>query len=89
MTNKEASEVFGERVRRKRLMCGLTQKALAERLGVPPTHVSKLESGYYLSIEFGEIHQLLEALLTNADYLLGLSNDPGEIPAGVLVELAL
>jgi len=84
MDNREASRTFGERVRRKRLMCGLSQKALAERLETPPTHVSKLEGGQYLSIEFGEIHQLIEVLFTSANYLLGLSNDPGEIPEALL-----
>jgi hypothetical protein len=49
--------------------------------------VSKLEGGQYLSIEFGEIHQLIDVLLTNADYLLGVSNDPGEIPEELLAVL--
>ena len=84
MDNKEASRIFGQRVRRKRQMCGLTQKALADRLRVPPTHISKLEGGVYVGIDFAEIHDLIEALLTSADYLLGISSDPGEIPEPLL-----
>lgn len=89
MDNKEASHIFGQRVRRKRQMCGLTQRALAERLGVPATHISKLEAGLYVGIEVAEIHHLIEALLTSADYLLGISSDPGEIPEALLAVLTV
>jgi transcriptional regulator with XRE-family HTH domain len=84
MDNREASQIFGHRVRRKRQICGLTQKALADKLGVPATHISKLEGGLYVGIDFAEIHDLIEALMTSADYLLGISSDPGEIPEVLL-----
>ena len=76
----EAAQVFGSRVRRRRMMVGLNQRQLAERIGVPATHLSRLEGGYMLTVGVGELLRLIDVLQTSADYLLGLSNEPGEIP---------
>lgn len=38
------AETFGERIRRERLKLGLTQRQLADRVGVSVPHISKLES---------------------------------------------
>ncbi|HYO77486.1 MAG TPA: helix-turn-helix transcriptional regulator [Thermoanaerobaculia bacterium] len=39
------AELFGKRLRELRLADGLTQEALAERAGLPHTHVSAMERG--------------------------------------------
>jgi transcriptional regulator with XRE-family HTH domain len=75
-----AAKAFGDRIRRRRMMVGLNQRELAERIQVPPTHLSRLEGGYILTVGILELQRLLEVLQTSTDYLLGLSNDPGEIP---------
>jgi len=80
MDDAEAARLFGDRVRRKRMMVGLNQRQLAERIEVPPTHLSRLEGGNLLSVGIGELLRLVEVLKTSPAYLLGLSNDPGEIP---------
>jgi transcriptional regulator with XRE-family HTH domain len=81
MDDAEAARLFGDRVRRRRMMVGLNQRQLAERIGVPPTHLSRLEGGYILTVGIGELRRLLDVLETSPAYLLGLSTDPGEIPA--------
>jgi len=42
------AELFGSRLRELRLAAGLTQEALAERAGLPHTHVSAMERGLKL-----------------------------------------
>jgi transcriptional regulator with XRE-family HTH domain len=44
--NKSAAgELFGARLRELRLKRGLSQQGLAERVGIPQTHVSAMEVG--------------------------------------------
>lgn len=40
-----AGELLGARIRELRLKRGLSQQALAERVGIPQTHVSAIEVG--------------------------------------------
>jgi transcriptional regulator with XRE-family HTH domain len=40
-----AGQLFGARLREVRLKRGLSQQALAERVGIPQTHVSAMELG--------------------------------------------
>jgi transcriptional regulator with XRE-family HTH domain len=42
------SELFGTRLRELRQAAGLTQQALAERAGLPHTHISAMERGIKL-----------------------------------------
>ena len=41
----EAGELLGARIREVRLKRGLSQQSLAERVGIPQTHVSAMELG--------------------------------------------
>jgi transcriptional regulator with XRE-family HTH domain len=43
-----AGELLGARIREVRLKRGLSQQALAERVGIPQTHVSAMELGIQL-----------------------------------------
>ena len=68
---------FGERVRELRLDRELTQRQLAERLGVSFTYISKVENeklhfGDYPSENF--IHKLAEELEADEDELLLLAD---------------
>ena len=65
MDDAQAAKVFGERVRRKRMMVGLNQRQLAERIAVPPTHLSRMEGGYILTVGIGELLRLVEVLQTS------------------------
>jgi transcriptional regulator with XRE-family HTH domain len=89
MDDCEAQKQFGERIHRKRLMCGMNQRTLANRIDSYPVRISKLESGKYASIGIGELRKLVKALQTSADYLLGLSSDPGEIPEHTAIMIAV
>lgn len=49
MTRSSAvAELFGERLRELRKAAGLTQEALADRAGLPHTHISAMERGIKL-----------------------------------------
>ena len=49
MTRSSAvAELFGERLRELRHAAGLTQEALADRAGLPHTHISAMERGIKL-----------------------------------------
>jgi transcriptional regulator with XRE-family HTH domain len=66
---------FGERLARRR--CKLTQKALAERLGVAPSEMHCLERGLVQDPHGSRVVALADALGVTTDYLLrGL----GELP---------
>ena len=70
---------FGERVAWRRQMVGLTQKEVAARLGLNRTHLVQVEKGRYLSLRLEVLAGLARLLKTSTDFLLGLSDDPGEI----------
>lgn len=60
---------FGKRMQKSRLLRGLTQEQLAERLHVDRTHITKVERGdRACSVDF--LVDLSDALHVSADYLL-------------------
>ena len=67
-----AQTTLGERARARRKELGLSQMALAERIGLHFTFVS--------SVERGERNLSLRSLLVLAD---GLEVDPGDLVAGL------
>ena len=71
---------FGRRVRRKRMAMGIMQVELAQRSGLPQTQISKIEGGQYQSMNLTALVQLARALHTSTDYLLGESDEAGEVP---------
>jgi transcriptional regulator with XRE-family HTH domain len=74
-------EIFGERLRRRRMALGLNQQQLAERLGWQAATISRYERGrYHSNMNFDRLRQLALALATSTDYLLGLTHDPGPVP---------
>ena len=64
---------IGQRIRRYRKACGLSQEALAERVGISTTHMSHIETGNTkLSLPVlvkvaGELSVRADALLSDAD----------------------
>src|SRR3954451_6514586 len=66
-----AGELLGARIREVRLKRGLSQQALAERVGIPQTHVSAMELG----IQFPNLLTVLRlavALECKANDLVGV-----------------
>ncbi len=43
--NTKVLENLGKNLKKYRLYCGMTQEILAEKVGIHPTYVGKLESG--------------------------------------------
>jgi DNA-binding XRE family transcriptional regulator len=57
----------------------LTQAALAAQLGLGRTQVVQIENGRYVTMRLEVLAALAQALRTSADFLLGLTDDPGEV----------
>lgn len=79
---------FGERIRELRKAKNLGQRALADKVSVSFTYISKVENG---KLDFGDypseelIHKLAKALGADADELLLLAKKiPDEIKTRVL-----
>lgn len=65
---------FGERLRELREEKRMTQKALAEVLGVSPRMVSFYESGAHFLSDEGQLCALADFFDVTTDYLLGRSS---------------
>lgn len=64
---------FGERIRALRTKKGLSQKALAERMGMRESTISRYETDKRL-YQWDGLVRLADALNTSVDYLLGRTN---------------
>jgi transcriptional regulator with XRE-family HTH domain len=67
-------QVIGVRIRQKRLEGGLSQTALAEKIGVSPPAINRFEKGIKTpSIE--TLAKLAKALGASTDFLLGAGSE--------------
>lgn len=69
------AETLGPHLRELRRLRGLTQVALAERLGIAAAQLSQIESGYYTPSL-----QVLETILGELDAHLEVLLDEGGMP---------
>ena len=65
-----ATETFGQRLARLRDAAGLSQSAMARRIGVSQSAISQIEAGDR-SPSYGMLVQLAEALGVSMPYLVG------------------
>ncbi len=75
----EPTTIIAARVRDQRKALGLSQRELAERLGVTQPAIQYLENGR--TRDPGFIVELAAALSVSAEYLRGYTDDPA--PAGI------
>jgi len=68
-------QIFGERVRRRRMALGWTQQELAKATGIPYPTLSRIEHGEQ-SVHYERVVQLADALDVSTDYLLHRTDDP-------------
>ena len=80
MEEQRVREELGRRTRRRRMMLGLIQKDLAERIDMPQPQLSRLEKGKIRTIDPAKLVRIADTLHTTTDYLLSRSDEPGEIP---------
>lgn len=66
------SDRFGQRLRRAREIRKMTQKEVAERVGLPPSLISHFENGTRCPA-FENMRRLALSMQVSADYLLGIS----------------
>ena len=67
--------LFGARLLELREQNNLSQKAVADLLGVTRTQVSDIENGKS-GTNLARFYQLCEFYQVSADYLLGITGDP-------------
>lgn len=68
-------KIFGERLRAAREQKGISQKSVAELLGVTRTQVSDIENGK-TGTSMARLVTLAEFYHVSTDYLLGITDDP-------------
>jgi transcriptional regulator with XRE-family HTH domain len=69
-------KLFGERMAEARKLCSLTQQQAAERLGITPEHLRKIEEGIDVKcIPAKVIRQASLVFDVTCDFLLGFSDD--------------
>ena len=70
------SESLGDRIRKARGWCGLSQAALARRIGVSTTTMNKIEGGDTPDPRASRIVAMADVLDVSADFLLGRTAAP-------------
>jgi transcriptional regulator with XRE-family HTH domain len=75
--NRPIREILGERVLLLRRRVKLSQPELAQQAGMSVTTLNRVENAHQ-SLYMEKIAALAKALGTTADYLLGLSDNPGK-----------
>lgn len=70
-----STDAFPDRLKAARELRHLSQAALAERAGLPPTSISHFEGGTRKP-SFDNLRLLADALNVTADYLLGRVAEP-------------
>ena len=68
-------ELFGQRLLKLREQQNLSQKAVAEILGITRTQISDIENGKS-GTNLERLYQLCCYYQVSADYLLGITDDP-------------
>jgi transcriptional regulator with XRE-family HTH domain len=78
------TETLGRRIRRARLHRDITQKELAELVGISRTAMNKLEKGETLDPHMSHLRKIADALGVSMDYLAGRKDEDEEfMPAAV------
>ncbi|MCM1306419.1 MAG: helix-turn-helix domain-containing protein [Bacteroides sp.] len=70
--NNEIKRQVGQRIRELRIISGLTQKEVSEKLGVVLQQYQTYESGRY-ELDYKKMIEICKIFDVSADYLLGLS----------------
>lgn len=66
-------ETMGMRIRKQRMLLGMTQEELAEKLCIPKTTLSAYENDK-IDFKASRLTELARALSTTPNYLLGFEN---------------
>lgn len=61
---------LGNRIKEKRLECGLTQEEVANQINISPQYLSNIEANNVKSIGLKTLFAIANALNTSFDYLL-------------------
>lgn len=69
-------ESLGDRVRKLRIKHKLTQKELANKIGISHSTLSKIESGFKENTDKKTLLQIADVFEVSIDYLFGKSKSP-------------
>lgn len=73
---------MGERIKTLRIQQGMTQEELGRKVGVQKSAIYKYETGLVVNLKRSTIEKLAKVLGVKPTYLMGMSEDEGEIPLG-------
>lgn len=75
------SSTLGRRILLRRRDLGLTQKELAEQVGLQPNTIARLERGHMQDLGAAVVARIADVLRCTTDYLLGRTETIDEEPA--------
>lgn len=73
----------GDRIRALRKQRGMSQRALAQRIGRHQVDISRMENGKLQHITIETLEKLSDLFGVSTDYLLGRTGDEEPEPAGM------
>lgn len=76
----EEKEPMGDRIKKRRLRKGWSQRELARQATIDVAWVSRLETGERANVSLAVAKRLALALDVSLDYLSGMYDDPGMRP---------
>lgn len=71
---------MAERIRERRILIGLTQKELGEKLGLQKSAIAKYENGRVENIKRNIIANMAKVLECSPAYLMGWEDEPPDLP---------
>lgn len=75
---KQTVSIIGQRIKEKREALGISQKALADTVGITPSSINQYEAGSKTP-STDILKEIAIALSTETDYLLGMKKDEDKI----------
>ena len=70
-------ETLGERIRKERLLYGMSQTELAKRVGISKTAMNQIEMGETADPRLSRIRAIADILGVSMDYLAGRQDEDG------------
>lgn len=75
---KQAVNIIGKRIKEKREVLGISQKDLADTVGITPSSINQYEAGSK-NPSTDILKKIALALSTETDYLLGMKKDEDQV----------
>lgn len=75
---------LGERIKKRRMECGMTQGDIAAQVGVAISTIQRYEKGQIGKIKLPVVEAIARALRVSPEWLIGKSDDPSPLPLNAI-----